>query len=106
MFCPKCGDELVVDARGSLACERGGMQLSPHLAARLTDSFILKKRPSYEPKGADPKFRWGGTWFCPACGVRAKEEGGAVVRCPDCGRNLGEFLHELIELHPHSRAEA
>jgi hypothetical protein len=24
-----------------------------------------------------------------------------VVRCPECRRNIGSFLHGLVELHPY-----
>jgi len=33
----------------------------------------------------------------------AETEPGLVV-CSQCGRSLGEFIHALIELHPHSGA--
>jgi hypothetical protein len=102
MFCPKCGRELV-DTGRELTCLSGQMGLSQRMAARLIECFVLKAR---EPRDVRAGFKWGGTWFCPGCGVRAREEESGVVRCPVCRSNLGEFLYELIELHPHSRTEA
>jgi hypothetical protein len=32
-------------------------------------------------------------------------EPGLVV-CSTCGLSLGEFIHELVELHPHRRESA
>jgi rubrerythrin len=46
------------------------------------------------------KYRPGGSWFCPACGVEA-EVGPDFVRCPTCTRALNEFLYEIVEYHPH-----
>jgi hypothetical protein len=101
MYCPRCGRELV-DTGRELTCLRGNMGLSQRMAARLTECFVLKTR---EPREVRASFEWGGTWHCPACGVRAQEEEPGVVRCPGCRRNLGEFLYELIEFHPHSKEE-
>jgi hypothetical protein len=29
------------------------------------------------------------------------EEQPGAVRCPNCGRNIGKYLYQLMELHPH-----
>lgn len=76
-------------------CVRGDMQLSRVLHDRLTEVFVSRSRNA-RPRAAS----WGGRWCCPACGVVATTDGGHV-RCPQCGEHLDEFLHQLVELHPH-----
>jgi hypothetical protein len=96
MFCPKCGESLdQVD--GVWACRRGEMPLSGHLSAEFTEIYVLKIRAS-EPHRAT--FQWGGTWYCPGCGVRFEEQAG-MMTCDQCGQSLNEFLFELVEFHPH-----
>jgi rubrerythrin len=46
-------------------------------------------------------FRVGGDWFCPVCGVKASEGAPGDIQCPSCERSLVEFIHALVELHPH-----
>ena len=43
----------------------------------------------------------GGDWFCPGCGVPTQELTPGALRCPACSRSLVEFVHSLIERHPH-----
>ena len=97
MFCPKCGDELQ-EVNGELACARGGMALSKSIERRLVEAYVVKCRV---PSESQAKFRWGGSWFCPGCGVSAKESEGRV-RCPQCLLSMNEFLYELIQVHPHA----
>lgn len=97
MFCPKCGDKLV-KIGGELTCVKGQMGLSQHLERRLTECFILRADKPHESKFS---FLVGGKWFCPGCGVPTIEGGGAV-RCPQCELSLNEFIHRLVELHPHT----
>lgn len=96
MFCPKCNDELI-KVKEELTCLRGQMGLSNHLEQGLTECFVLKNR---KPKEFKFSFLVGGKWFCPGCGVLTIEEDG-FVRCPQCDFSLNEFIHELVELHPH-----
>ena len=80
-------------------CVRGGMELSRDMAERLNACFVAK---SEDPEDLRLSVTVGGRWYCPGCGVPMKEEVSGVVRCPQCGRNLGKFLFHLVELHPHS----
>ena len=97
MFCPKCGDELV-EVNGELTCVRGKMGLNGRLTERFTECFVEKTR---EPAAKRWGRKWTRDWFCPGCGVRAVNEEDGAVRCPECGRHLGDFLYELTEIHPH-----
>jgi hypothetical protein len=96
MYCPKCGDVLE-QINGVWTCRRGDMPLSNHLSAAFVDQYVLKIRANEHRPVA---FRWGGVWYCPGCGIRLEERDG-LVACHECGQSLNEFLHELIELHPH-----
>jgi hypothetical protein len=100
MHCPKCGDAMDEDD-ATAKCVRGEMELSQFLAKGLHDSFVAR---SVAPKQPVPSkaFRWGGSWFCPGCGVLMSEvpDTNGVI-CPDCGGNLGPFIYQLIEHHPH-----
>jgi rubrerythrin len=103
MFCPKCGD-LLKEERGVFFCERGEMESSQRMAEGLYSRFVSKTENPEEFQFAKAGNRFvGGQWFCPGCGVLMQEEVPGAVRCPQCGRNLRNYLWELIELHPHSR---
>jgi len=101
MYCPKCGDPLT-DERGVFLCERGEMQLSKNMGERLYSCFVSKAEEPEEFRFTEAGYRFGGQWFCPGCGVLTREEEPGAVRCPQCGRNMGKYLHQLIELHPHA----
>jgi rubrerythrin len=74
------------------------MGLSQDTAERLTECFVSK---TGAPEEKTYDFSWGGQWYCPGCGVAAREEEQGVVRCPECKRSLSSFIYELIEIHPH-----
>jgi rubrerythrin len=74
------------------------MSLSQKLEEGLIDCFILRVR---KPKELKFPFIVGGTWFCPACGIKMFEKNGDV-RCSQCNLSLNEFIHQLVELHPHA----
>ena len=96
MFCPKCGDKLK-EKSGGFLCEAGDMPLSLHLVKRFFECFVTRAE---KPRDLRFSFLVGGEWFCPGCGVKTTEQSG-VVFCPECGLSLNEFIHALIELHPH-----
>lgn len=97
MFCPKCGETLV-DVAGELTCPRGNMGLSQKMASDLYECFVTETRL---PKEREYNFQWGETWFCPGCGIQMIEGDKGAVRCPQCHKNLSEFIYNLIERHPH-----
>ena len=103
LFCPKCGELLAKTVDGHFECKRGGMPLAQELERRLIECFVTETRRPREPsivcKGGPPKI--GGQWHCPGCGVMAEESTPGDLRCPKCGRSLVEFVHSLIERHPH-----
>ena len=100
MYCPKCGEELSETEEG-FVCEPGRMPLSQVLGQLLWECYVAETR---EPRDFRFDFTVGGQWFCPACGVPTREEEGSV-RCPECGRSLNEFIHNLVELHTHFDGE-
>ncbi|HEX6369385.1 MAG TPA: hypothetical protein VF006_10660 [Longimicrobium sp.] len=97
MFCPRCGTQ--TERRGGeLVCPAGNMPLAPHTASRLAAAFVERTAtPSAEPL----RYRAGGRWYCPGCGVRMVTEP-HDVRCPRCTLHLNQFLVELVELHSHA----
>jgi rubrerythrin len=100
MYCPKCGDSLE-EQRGVFRCERGEMELSPFMAERLYSGFVSKTEEPEDFRFTQAGYRFGGKWICPGCGVLMHEEEPGAVRCPQCRRNIGKYLRQLIELHPH-----
>jgi DNA-directed RNA polymerase subunit RPC12/RpoP len=99
MYCPYCGD-LLKEKNGTFVCVRGETELSPHVGRGIYDSFILKSVPHKKP--APSTFRWGGHWYCPACGMEMEQLPGTNgMICSHCSGNLGPFIYELIELNWH-----
>jgi len=94
VFCPKCGKQMDL-VNGTFACVSGEMPLSRNLHDQLSEVFVSRSRSAR----AMP-LNWGGSWFCPGCGVAATTDD-EHVRCGRCGEYLDEFLHALVELHPH-----
>ena len=105
MYCPKCGDALK-EQEGVFTCERGQMELSQHMAEHLYSCFVSKTEQPKEFVFREAGHRVGGRWFCPGCGILMQEEIPGAVRCPECERNIGEFLGQLVELHPHGRDDS
>lgn len=97
MYCPKCG-EVLKEVDRELTCTRGNMGLSQKMANDLNECFIIGSR---QPSEREFNLRWGGTWFCPGCGVQMIEGDKGAVRCPQCHKNLCEFIYSLVERHPH-----
>ena len=101
MFCPQCGESMK-EKDGTFECLRGKMELSQNMAKDLYAAFVER---SVEPPEftftAESGYRFGGVWHCPGCGVRMQEESSGAVRCPQCLRNLGKYIRQLVELHPH-----
>jgi hypothetical protein len=95
MYCPRCSIRL---ERDPLRCVVGDMPLSSELASRLVECFEDRVRP---PVSKPLPFAVGGTWFCPACSARTVESSVGDIRCPRCRARLNEFIHALVELHPH-----
>jgi rubrerythrin len=96
MYCPWCGSQTEHDGR-ELVCPVGNMPFAQWTAERLYAAFVARTAtPSPEPL----RFRVGGRWYCPGCGVRMITEP-HDVHCPRCTLRLNPFLVELVELHGH-----
>jgi len=94
MFCPKCGEVMIVND-GEVTCVSGDMQLSASMRDGLTEVFVDRRR-----RGRHRTLNSGGQWFCPGCGAPMKIDG-EHGQCETCGECLDEFVHALVELHPH-----
>jgi len=101
MYCPKCGDSLK-EQGGVFLWERGQMELSQFMAERLYSGFVSKTEEPEDFRFTKAGYRFGGQWFCPGCGVLMNEETPGAVKCPQCRRNIGKYLRQLVELHPHA----
>jgi hypothetical protein len=96
VFCPKCGHEMTLadsHAGTTYKCVPGDIQLSRVMHDRLSEVFVTQNRHAEGREGV-------GSWFCPRCGKLMNNEDGHV-RCVECGEFLDEFIHGLVELHPH-----
>jgi hypothetical protein len=95
MFCPKCGNRLLETPEG-LICQNGKMQITKELEKRLRECYVLKTR-----KPSEMQFRIRiGRWFCPQCAISTIEKDG-IALCPKCELCMNEFVHSLVEHHPH-----
>jgi hypothetical protein len=105
MYCPRCGDVLS-EMNETFTCIRGDMEMSHHLATHLFACFVSKsEQPKEPPPLSEMRYKSGvgGRWFCPGCGVSMEEQTPYAVRCPQCNRNLWQFVYEIVECHPHRR---
>jgi len=78
------------------------MELSEDMAERLYAGFVVKTEQPEEFRFTSGGYHVGGRWYCPGCGVSMHEEEPGAVRCPECRRNIGKYVHQLIELHTHA----
>lgn len=97
MFCPRCGQVMVLadsHAGRTFKCVAGDMPLSRVMHNQLTAAFAC------EPKSSGSTSTGEATWFCPACGTPMANVDGHN-RCTDCGRSVDRFIYGLVEFHPH-----
>jgi len=74
------------------------MQLSAALNRHLTECYVANVR---EPDPRPLSFIIGGNWFCPGCACAIPEKSPGNLRCPNCQKQLAEFVQALVEFHPH-----
>ena len=98
--CPCCGDDLVVQATGESRCVSSGALLSINITNLLRERFSNRATAFVV---APLRYRTGGRWFCPACGVSMLNHGDRVV-CEVCSRPIHDLIGELTELNPHPPA--
>ena len=105
MFCPKCGNPLLLkhseSGREELYCVAGKMGLSPAMQQKFEERY----GPNPMPQSSHPPFNqqsYGGLhWFCPGDG----EPLNAQLECPRCEKHLRDIVYQLVELHPHKKDE-
>lgn len=101
MFCPKCGDILVLKhhAQGfdEFYCVKGDMGLSKELQSKFEERYRSDVLPQSSRPAFNPQFHRGLRWFCPGDGERLNAE----LECPKCGKHLRDVVFVLVEIHPH-----
>lgn len=100
MYCPYCGQELMITA-GQRYCVAGDMYLSQNLAAAI-DVLIRQSPP---PVHHETDTTAGASrWFCPRCQQRMSSVARDTLaqKCYACGLVLtGRIIYTLVEIHPH-----
>ena len=94
MFCPFCGDTLVL-RKGEMYCPTGDMELAHVLSQSLTACYADITSP--KRINFTPNYRGGADQFCPGCGIKVDKE----FNCPHCGKSVKELIYQLVEFHPH-----
>jgi DNA-directed RNA polymerase subunit M/transcription elongation factor TFIIS len=105
MFCPKCGNPLVLKRLGSgrdeLYCIQGDMDLSQMMQQTFEERYGPDAAPQSPNPAFNPQFHAGLHWFCPGDGEKLN----ARLECPKCGKHLRDLVYQLVELHPHKKDE-
>ena len=101
MFCPKCGNPLILKhyehGRDELYCVKGDMGLSQVMRQKFEERY---EAPSQSPNPPfHNQFHGGLHWFCPGDGEALNTQ----LECPRCGIHLRDLVYPLIELHPHKK---
>lgn len=103
MFCPKCGDPLILKhherGRDELYCVKGDMGLSPAMQQKFEERYGPNPLPQSSHPPFSQQFHGGLHWFCPGDG----EPLNAQLECPRCEKHLRDLVYRLIELHPHKK---
>lgn len=110
MFCPKCGNEMVVRPHGYVPddiheCVTGNMSLSPRLDKKLMAK--IEEMP-FEPVEDESLVETSKPWYCPRCGKRMLTHDPRSLEkvCVYCGLTLEKgIIYELVEIHPHKNSE-
>lgn len=102
MFCPKCGNLLVLKhfveyKSDELYCEKGDMLLSKWMQQKLEQRYGPHATPQSPNPPFDKQFHGGLHWFCPGDGEKLNEQ----LECSKCGKHLRDLVYPLIEVHPH-----
>ncbi len=98
MFCPYCGDTLILMQRGWY-CQRGDVELAPRTGDHLL-SLVETVSTDAAQIPAEFKVSW---WHCPRCQTHMRmNQRGIEGYCPECGLHFRPYMiHELVELHYH-----
>jgi DNA-directed RNA polymerase subunit M/transcription elongation factor TFIIS len=103
MFCPKCGNRLLLKhserGREELYCAAGEMGLSPVMQQKFEERYGPNSLPQSSHPPFHQQFHGGLQWFCPGDG----EPLNAQLECPRCEKHLRDLVYQLVELHPHKK---
>jgi len=103
MFCPKCGNPLLLKhherGRDELSCVKGEMGLSPIMQQKFEERYGHNPMPQSSNPPLNNPFHGGFQWFCPGDG----EPLNAQLECPRCRKHLRDLVSPLVELHPHTK---
>ena len=106
IHCPRCGDTLfeVINRRRTLECRSAGRSADLSEVASDRLRAFVASAPNEHTK-SDSTVNWGGTWFCPADGMRMSHEVDQLPACSSCTRILpSNLVYQLIEIEfqgPH-----
>jgi ribosomal protein S27AE len=102
MFCPKCGNPLLLkhsaNGRDELYCGKGDMGLSQVMRQKFEERYGHPGVPQSPNPPFDKQFHGGFHWFCPGDG----EQLNAQLECSTCGKHLRDLVYPLVEFHPHA----
>ena len=105
MFCPKCGQTLLLkfskSGRNELYCVQGEMALSQALRQTFEERYGSSPLPQSSHPPFHSLFHSSLHWFCPGDG----EPLNAHLECPRCGKHLRDVVSQLVELHPHKKGK-
>ncbi len=102
MFCPKCGNPLLLkhnaNGREELYCVQGNMGLSQVVQQKFEERYRQNAAPPFPNPPFNQQFHRGFHWFCPGDGERLN----AQLECSICGKHLRDLVYPLVEFHPHA----
>lgn len=105
MFCPKCGQPLVLkhfeNGRDELYCVQGDMGLSFVIQRKFEERYGPNPLPQSSNPPFHKQFHGGLHWFCPGDGERLN----AQLECAKRGKHLRDLVYQLIEIHHHKNGK-
>lgn len=99
MYCPKCGQTMIL-RDGHMYCEEGEMYLSQYVTDELQKAFPAREESVHSDKSPIP-VSTNKTLYCPVDGCKLTGNVSPLA-CPKCrGAISAPILYQLIKRHPH-----